>query len=53
MTGVTALCGYLVTEKGEELVFTIFVNGYVKSGKEIREELVDEICGVLSRNSGF
>lgn len=52
MTGVTALCGYLVTEKGEELVVTIFVNGYVKSGKEIREELVDEICGVLSRSSG-
>ncbi|MCB1075403.1 MAG: D-alanyl-D-alanine carboxypeptidase/D-alanyl-D-alanine-endopeptidase [Simkania sp.] len=43
MTGVSSLCGYL----NDEIAFAIFVNGYVKSGREIKGKIEDEICHVL------
>lgn len=51
MTGVSALCGYV---EGEEdgMVFALFANGYVKSGREIKGKLEDEVCHVLV-NAGF
>lgn len=47
MTGVSCLCGYLMTEKAGELIFAIFMNNYVKEGREIRA-MADEICRLLS-----
>lgn len=43
MTGVSSICGFL----GEEIAFVIFVNGHVKSGREIKKHLEDEVCRVL------
>jgi len=48
MTGVSSLCGYL----NDDVAFAIFVNGYVKSGREIKGKIEDEICHVLL-NSGL
>ncbi|WP_420421720.1 D-alanyl-D-alanine carboxypeptidase/D-alanyl-D-alanine endopeptidase [Simkania sp.] len=48
MTGVSALCGYL----NDDAAFAIFVNGYVKKGREIKGKIEDEICHVLL-NSGL
>lgn len=47
MTGVCSLCGYLMSRDEGELVFTIFVNNYVKDGSEIRA-MIDQVCRVLS-----
>ena len=47
MTGVSALCGFVTTETGEELAVAIFVNGYMKEGREIKVKLEDEICHIL------
>ncbi|NGX50912.1 MAG: hypothetical protein K1060chlam2_00764, partial [Chlamydiae bacterium] len=47
MTGVSNLCGYLMTEGEGELIFAIFVNNYVKDGVEIRA-MVDNICRELA-----
>jgi serine-type D-Ala-D-Ala carboxypeptidase/endopeptidase (penicillin-binding protein 4) len=44
MKGVSSLSGYLMTQKGEELAFTIFINGFVKSASEYKTNLEDEIC---------
>lgn len=48
MSGVSALCGFLVTEDHEEMAFAIFVNNYVKRGREIKRELEDKVCQVLA-----
>jgi len=48
MTGVSALCGYVE----DDVAFAIFVNGYVKSGREIKRKIEDEVCHVLV-NSGL
>ena len=47
MTGISSLCGFVTTEMGEELAVAIFVNGYMKEGREIKLKLEDEICHVL------
>ncbi|QVL57796.1 MAG: D-alanyl-D-alanine carboxypeptidase/D-alanyl-D-alanine-endopeptidase [Simkaniaceae bacterium] len=47
MTGVSSLCGYLKTDSGRELAIAIFVNGYVKEGREIKKKLEDGICQML------
>ena len=47
MTGVSSLCGYVKTEAGENLGVAIFVNNYMKDGREIKVRLEDEICHVL------
>ena len=47
MTGISSLCGFVTTETGEELAVAIFVNGYMKEGREIKLKLEDEICHVL------
>ncbi len=47
MTGVSSLCGFVTTETGEELAVAIFVNGYMKEGREIKVKLEDEICHIL------
>ncbi len=47
MTGVSSLCGYIMTDLGEELAVAIFVNGYVKEGREIKKKLEDRICQML------
>jgi D-alanyl-D-alanine carboxypeptidase/D-alanyl-D-alanine-endopeptidase (penicillin-binding protein 4) len=47
MTGVSSLSGYLETQDGEEIVFAIFINGFIKSAKRIREEIEDPICKTL------
>ncbi|MCB1106976.1 MAG: D-alanyl-D-alanine carboxypeptidase/D-alanyl-D-alanine-endopeptidase [Chlamydiia bacterium] len=52
MTGVSSICGYVKTGSGEELAIALFVNGYVKNGREIKVKLEDEICHILV-NSDF
>lgn len=47
MTGVSSLCGYVKTDSGDELALAIFVNGYVKEGREIKRKLEDGICQML------
>jgi D-alanyl-D-alanine carboxypeptidase/D-alanyl-D-alanine-endopeptidase (penicillin-binding protein 4) len=47
MTGVSSLCGYLTTNTGREFAIAIFVNGYVKEGREIKRKLEDGICQLL------
>ncbi len=48
MTGVSNLCGYVFTKDGEELAFTIMVNGSTKESKEIYKQLIDPICMELA-----
>lgn len=43
MTGVSALCGFIK----DDVAFAIFVNGYVKSSREIKGKIEDAICHVL------
>ena len=49
MTGIASLSGYLMTEKGEELAFSIMCNGFVKSQKEIKQ-LEEAICTLLIKH---
>ena len=51
MTGVSNLCGYVFTKDGEELAFTIMVNGSTKESTELREKLIDPICMELANFS--
>lgn len=47
MEGVVNLCGYLVTQEGEELAFTIMVNHTIKTDQEIESTLIDPLCKAL------
>lgn len=47
MTGVSGFSGFVTTEEGEHLAVAIFVNGYMKEGREIKIKLEDEICHIL------
>jgi len=47
LSGVSCLSGYVFTKKGEPLVFSIMLNGYVGEHSPYRK-LQDDICKILS-----
>jgi serine-type D-Ala-D-Ala carboxypeptidase/endopeptidase (penicillin-binding protein 4) len=49
MSGVSSLSGYLRTEKGDILAFSVLVNGFLGPAREFRE-MQDELIGVLRRD---
>ena len=51
MTGVSSLCGYIKTDSKKELGVAIFINGYMKDGKEIKTLIEDQICHILVRGA--
>ncbi len=48
LQNATSICGYITTIDNEQLVFAIFSNGFVKSHKEIKSEIEDKVCHILS-----
>lgn len=51
MTGVSSLSGYVTTKDGELLAFSIMINGFVKSPKDFKSQLEDQICMLLAQFS--
>jgi D-alanyl-D-alanine carboxypeptidase/D-alanyl-D-alanine-endopeptidase (penicillin-binding protein 4) len=44
MTGISTIAGYVSTKSGDTLVFAIMMNGLVRSPKEVKQSVEDEIC---------
>ena len=51
MQGVTALSGYLMTQQGKTIAFAIFINNYLKKGREIKIKIVDAILEILANDT--
>ncbi len=49
MTGISSLCGYVVTKEGELLAFSIIENGFTKPAEEYRTQIEDAICAFFNR----
>lgn len=47
MTGNSSLCGFIQSEKGEELAFAILIGGFVKRCAEVKSGIEDSICTLL------
>jgi D-alanyl-D-alanine carboxypeptidase/D-alanyl-D-alanine-endopeptidase (penicillin-binding protein 4) len=47
MTGISSLAGYATTKDGEDLAFTIMLNGFTKSEREYKTQIEDKICALL------
>ena len=47
MRGVSSLSGYITTSTGEELVFSILLNGFTKKNTEYKAQIEDRICAIL------
>lgn len=52
MTGISSLSGYLTTNDGETLAFSILQNGFTGKASEYKTKIEDEICGFLVNYSG-
>lgn len=48
MTGISSLCGYMITESGDKLAFAILANGFVTADRHKVVELQDSICKRLA-----
>lgn len=51
LQGVSSLCGYMTTIDNEVLAFAIMSNGFIKTTKEIKTEIEDTVCHILSNFS--
>ena len=51
MTGVSSLAGYIMTEEGNELVFSIMLNGFTKDDQNYKEQIEDRLCSLLVNSS--
>lgn len=51
LQGVSSLCGFITTIDNETLAFSIISNGFIKENKEIKSEIEDEVCHILSNFS--
>lgn len=51
LKGVSSLCGYVTTKDEEILAFSIMINGFIKTNKEIKLEIEDRICSILAQFS--
>lgn len=51
MTGLTSLSGYLRTEDGEMLTFSIMINGFTEKTARYKTEIEEPICYLLANYS--
>lgn len=51
MQGVTTLSGYLRTQQGKTIAFAIFINNYLKKGREVKLKIVDAILEILANDA--
>jgi len=51
MTGISSISGYATTQDGNELAFSIMLNGFTKSQEQYKTQIEDRICGVLVNHS--
>jgi D-alanyl-D-alanine carboxypeptidase len=47
MTGISSLSGYATTREGQELAFSILLNGFTKKSAEYKAQIEDRICALL------
>jgi serine-type D-Ala-D-Ala carboxypeptidase/endopeptidase (penicillin-binding protein 4) len=49
MTGISSLSGFIEAQDGEVLAMTIIANGFTKKAMEIKTEVEDPICHLLTQ----
>lgn len=47
MTGISSLSGFAESADGEQLIFSIIINGFTKPGREVKHTIEDPICQAL------
>jgi D-alanyl-D-alanine carboxypeptidase/D-alanyl-D-alanine-endopeptidase (penicillin-binding protein 4) len=51
LKGISSLNGYVTTKDEEVLAFSIMINGFIKTNKEVKSEIEDKICRILAQFS--
>jgi D-alanyl-D-alanine carboxypeptidase/D-alanyl-D-alanine-endopeptidase (penicillin-binding protein 4) len=53
MTGISSLVGFATTQEGEQLAFSILLNGFTKSNKDYKAQIEDRICSLLVNSASL